>query len=141
MAGLDKEIREFHNTKFSQPFVHINFHIPGTKAYEFYASGRFIKEYCENAKIHQPRDGVAEQSYNYAKYMQNEKGHGDVVIPVVQSENAGKGKVAEQSIVFDSVISICEEDTKNIGLLDKQKNITEYFFNQFCESHKFDKSQ
>ncbi|GMO16971.1 MAG: hypothetical protein Ta2E_08250 [Mycoplasmoidaceae bacterium] len=126
----------------SEPVIITHFHIPNTEAYEFYRSGRFIREYCENAKTHKPRDGMSEMdfvSYDYGKYMKDEAGHGGIKIPTCQSENGTNGKIAKDSIVFDSIISISEEDTKNIGLAKSQQNITEYFFNQFCESHKFKK--
>jgi hypothetical protein len=120
------------------PVVKINFHIPGSKSYGFYESGRFIKEYCKNAKIHKARDT---DNYDYSKYMQDQEGHDNTQINCCQSDNATDGKICKGTIVFDSIISVCEEDTKYVGLKNSQKNISKHYFDKFCESHKFDKTQ
>jgi hypothetical protein len=124
---------------YTAPFVNIGFHIPGSKGYKFYESGKYIRDYCENAKTHKPREGASECRYTYSKYMQDEKGHDNIKINTCQSSNSTNGKIFKNSIVFDSIVSICEDDTQNLGLLDYQKDTTEYFFNEFIKSHKFQK--
>jgi hypothetical protein len=149
MSKIDIETNKyFANTsdvKYTLPFLKIQYHVPGGKAYKFYASGDFIKKYAMNAKTHKPRENeVLLENGTYksmGEYMAQHqtKEQTAVKIPVFSSDNAGNGKVAASSIVFDSVLSLCDEHTEKIGLMKDKERITEYYFNQFIKSHKFNK--
>jgi hypothetical protein len=145
MNNIDLNINK-HFQCYSVPFVRMNYHTPNTDTYKFYASGDFMRLYARNAKTHKPRetdvmnaDGIYQ---SFGEYMgeHHTKEAEEIKIPVFGYNNLGKNsKAKENSIIYDSVISICEDHTQHFGLGRDKEKIVEYFFNQFLRSHKYEK--
>jgi hypothetical protein len=152
MAKLDKldiQIKKYFtdnlDSEYKNVFVKMKFHIPGTDKYNFYAAGSY-KNYIQSKKVHKPReeqilksDGSYVSMSEYMGVHQTKETDENVKIHIYAFNQSETGKIAKDSIIFDSVISLCEEHTKKIGLDKNKERITDYYFNQFIKSHKFKK--